>query len=299
MIKKDTTFNFRGVTSGFCMKYAGTTTQAVLATIRPRSTAGRPPPPDCGNGFDTSYLPFAKGHVIALELGGSDEPFNVVPQFEDWQGKLNGAWRQMEVALGAYPAHVMLVQIGYNRPGPNEAHDVAVAAFQVDRLRDWVDTRIPDVFRVRVWKSSEDPAAIDGDAAFDAMIARLEKAVPAYETAFNLGTGLPEPDRSMYVNQAALDVAMDLWNEDAFPSFPTFMLQPGTVANVRADLRALPGIVPTEASNVQALPIMCAYQKGLTAPKVRRMVNDMDKRGLKRAGSDLLGLPPAKKKKTK
>jgi hypothetical protein len=298
MIQKDTSFSFRGVTSSFCMKYAGTTTQAVLATIRPRTTAGRPPPPNCGNGFDTSYLPFAKGHVIALELGGSDEPFNVVPQFEDWQGKLNGAWRQMEVALGAYPAHVMLVEIGYNRPGPNETHEQAVAAFVDDRLRDWLDKRIPDVFRVRVWKSAESPAAIDGDTAFDAMIGRLEKAVPVHESVFNLGTALPEPDRSMYVNQAALQTAMDLWDEDAFPNFTGFMLQPGTVGDVRADLLALPGIVPTEASNVQALPIMLAYQKGLTAPKIRRMVDDMDKRGLKRAGSDLLGLPP-KKKKTK
>lgn len=290
MIKKDTTFKLNGVTSNFCMKCDGVTTQAVLATIRTRTSAGRNSPPACGNGFQTAKLPFAKGHVIALEVGGSDDPMNVVPQFEDWQGKPNGAWRQMELKLDAYPDHVMLVEIGYNRPGPDENHDVALAEFQNNRFRDWLDTRIPDVFRVRVWKSAENPTAINGDAAFDAMVVRLAQAVPVFETVFNLGTGLPEPDRSMYVNQAALDVAMEVWDEDKEPDFINFMLQPETVTNVRADLLAVPGIAPTEA-NVQAFPIMFAYQKGLTKPKVRRKMDEMDKRGLKRAGSDLVGVP--------
>ena len=85
-----------------CMKYSGNTTSSVIAIIKTRTkvSKNRKGPPACGNGFETAYLAFAKGHIIALELGGSDDQFNVVPQFEDWQGKANGEWRQMEVEVG-------------------------------------------------------------------------------------------------------------------------------------------------------------------------------------------------------
>jgi len=203
----------------------------------------------------------------------------------------------MEIELGAYRDHIMLVEMGYGRPGPNETHDQAVEAFDDDRLRDWLDSRIPDSFRVRVWNSTEDPSTIKSSGEFAAMVTRLALAVPAYENTLALGTALPEPDRSMYVNQTALNVAMDLWDEDKFPDFTDFMLQPKTVPKVRTDLQQVPGVTATE-SNVHAFPIMFAYQRGLTAPKVRRRLVTMDNKGLKRASSDLIGLPPNKKQKT-
>lgn len=95
----DSKFMLNGVVSHYCLKVVGNKTVAALARIKKRSTSKREAPPVCRNGFATAGLPFAKGHVIALELSGSDEAHNVVPQFEDWQGKQNGAWRQMEVDL--------------------------------------------------------------------------------------------------------------------------------------------------------------------------------------------------------
>jgi hypothetical protein len=44
--------------------------------------------------YNNGAVDVAKGHVMALELGGPDIPENIVPQWAMWQG--SGEWREME-----------------------------------------------------------------------------------------------------------------------------------------------------------------------------------------------------------
>ena len=305
MIKRDFDFNLSGVRSKLCMKYdMGTSrTEAVLCLVQHRKTSNRKGPPDCCNGFDTSYLPFAKGHVVALELGGSDDQFNVVPQFEDWQGKPNGVWRQMEIALSAskYAGHIMLVTVGYGRGGAEESHEDAYDAFVADRIRDWTDPRIPDAFHIHVWAGSASVLdAITDDAKFDTAVKTLTVKTPVFTQSFILGNGMPQPDRGMYINQNALKVTSALHNSLArSDSLPSFLLEQGTMVQVRNGVLAMPGVVPTEAMGLQAFPIMSAYQTGMSGPKVVKKIKKRKADGLPTADDDDIGIPPAKKFKDK
>lgn len=290
MIHEESTFILDGVTSSLRMKSgAGNTTLAVLAVIRHRKTSKRKGPPSCGNGFDTAYLPFAKGHVIALELGGSDNQYNVVPQFEDWQGKANGAWRQMEIELSAkqFAGHTMLVEMKYERAGIEEDNDTALSGFQADRFRDWTDPRIPSSFHVRAWKSATGLHAIDDDGKFDAAVVALNKGVTSYSKVFDLGVAMPEPDRGMYVNQAALTVAQSQYGSlKRSESFVSFMLEPGVMAKVRTQVGKTQGVRATEAQGMQAFPIMFAFQKGVSEPKIRKKILARKKIGVESAPDD-------------
>ena len=125
MLKTNDTFYLGGVTSCLRMKCeANGTPTAVLGVVRIRATTKRDPPPKCGSGYETDRLAFAKGHLIALELGGVDDQWNVVPQFEHWQGKPNGDWRIMEITvkqkLENTTGAAMLVEAGYGRGGREE-----------------------------------------------------------------------------------------------------------------------------------------------------------------------------------
>jgi hypothetical protein len=294
MIRKDTMFSLSGVTSHLIMKYNDEDyTTTVLGYIQHRVTKNRKGPPACGNGYDTSYLPFAKGHVIALELGGSDDVYNVVPQFEHWQGKPNGAWRIMENALGDSQCAScwMQVDVGYGRAGVEESHDAAQDAFDLDRLRDWTDPRIPDVFRVRVWNGIVDSSKINNDQEFDKALVKLAFSTLKFEQTFNLGTGIPEPDRNMYIVQMALSAALDkhaaLTRE---VSMLSYLLEPGAVASVRTTVAAENGVTATEAAGLQAFPIMKAYQAGVTEPKIQKKILKRNADGLGTAGDAELGI---------
>jgi len=305
MIARDFDFTLSGVQSKLCMKYdAGKSrTEAALCLVQHRKTSNRKGPPDCCNGFETAYLPFAKGHIIALELGGSDHKYNVVPQFEDWQGKPNGEWRQMELDLTAktYAGHLMLVTVSYGRSGSEESHDDAFDAFQTDRIRDWHDPRIPDAFQIRVWAGNG--ALLDGiktDGDFDAAVKKLELGKPAaYSRSFALGKGMPQPDRGMYINQHALTVTEALHTSmKRSESLISFLLEPGTMNSVRKEVESLAGVEATEALGLQAFPIMHAYQKGVSGPKIVQRIKKRKLAGMSTADDDDIGLPPAKKPKT-
>jgi hypothetical protein len=305
MITIDKAFGLEGVVSNICMRHiANGGTFAVLGRINRRGTSNRDSPPLCGNRFDTSYLPFAKGHLIALELGGSDNEYNVVPQFEDWQGKLNGEWRQMESALNKseYEGCLMLVEVAYGRTGAVEDHDAAWAAFAANRLRDWADPRIPNGFRVRVWADPLDPSSILEDARFNTEVSRLDSVVCKFDQRFNLGVKMPEPDRSMYINQMALNIA-EIKHDDEVarqparaPSMISWLLTPEAIPFVRAELGKVAGVEAPEAANQQAYPIMFAYQAGVTPSKIGKKVKLLKKAKFKVADDDLLGIPPPKKK---
>jgi hypothetical protein len=314
-------FTLQGVTSNYCMKKSGAgddaTTLAVLAEIRVRKTSGRDSPPICGNGFETAKLPFAKGHVIALELGGSDDPGNVVPQFEDWQGKPNGAWRQMEIELMQHHGKMMLVTIGYGRSGGRQDFADLRRLFDSDRLMDWSDERIPDSFQVRVWMNDGvDPSAIATDKDFDGAVAKLGKRGPSYQKDFNLGEAMPQPDRQNFVNQYAVDVAIDAY--EIYESTPrpklaradtpiSWMMSLGTMDGIRNELLNAPGVTAPEATGMQAWPVINNWQKTTEAKVVKKHKDHVKKgkkvisekevtQGMKRAASSAAkGESPAKK----
>ena len=304
MIKHDNTFNLGCVTSNICMQLTGTNTTAVLGLIKRRATGRRASPPACGNSYDTAYLPFAKGHILGLEIGGTDSPYNVVPQFEDWQGKANGEWRQMEIDLdnALYQDAVVLIELTYNRPGVEENHDIAIAQFQNNQLRDWTDPRIPDSYTIRIFNEPLDPSTILTDLLFNQAVTMLKTKAHVFSKQFNLGTIMPEPDRSMYINQYALDAAYDYHDATKLNrevSMISLILEPGTIETVRTAVGQNPAISQAEATAIQGFPIMFAYQKGLTLSKVVKQRNKRLAEGLPTATEYNIGLRNAGVKKAK
>jgi hypothetical protein len=84
----------------------------VSGFVDPQATTGRPNAPEPSSGIrvgvqsklvdqkitrNTGIIDAQKGHIMALELGGPDKPWNIVPQWGNWQG--NGVWRKAEVAI--------------------------------------------------------------------------------------------------------------------------------------------------------------------------------------------------------
>ncbi len=277
-IVNETTFKLNGTTSNFCMKLVGSKTVAVLGLIKLRSSSSRDSPPACGNGFETDYLAFAKGHVIALELGGSDNCNNVVPQFEHWQGKPNGAWRQMEIALRAHAGKTMLVEIGYGRTGGEQIFAALRTKFESNRLIDWTDSRIPDSFTVSVWPASTlDPATITTDLAFDAAVTSLRTTGTMFNQSFALGNAMPEPDRTMYIDQEAITIANDLFAErtgsESTLAEMTWLLLAGTIVTIRTRLLAVPGVTATEAAGYQFSGLLYAMHQ--TTPARAKKVHKL------------------------
>jgi len=304
MIKHDNTFNLGGVTSNICMKLTGDNTTAVLGLIKRRVTGKRASPPACANGYDTAYLPFAKGHILGLEVGGTDSPYNVVPQFEDWQGKANGEWRQMEIDLdnALYEDAIVLIEVAYNRVGVEESHDTAYAEFQGNQLRDWTDPRIPDAYSIRVFKEMLDPSTIITELLFDQAVMMLNTKGHVFSKQFNLGKTMPEPDRSMYINQFALDAAYDYHDSTNLKrnvSMISLILEPGTIEFVRTAVGQNPAISHAEAAGIQGFPIMFAYQRGVTLPKIVKQRNKRLAEGLPTATATNIGIHNGGVKKAK
>ena len=84
----------------------------VAGLVEPRTTKGRPGAPEPSSGLkvgvkwkevgsadtrNTGIVDAQKGHIMALELGGPDKPWNIVPQWGNWQA--NGEWRKAEVEI--------------------------------------------------------------------------------------------------------------------------------------------------------------------------------------------------------
>ncbi len=129
----------------------------MFGLIRRQGAAGRLLiAPACISGFGTDNTPFAKGHIMAVELGGWDNSHNIVPQYECWQGLQGGPWRDMEVQIGNNPTvNTMIVRMSYDSLGDTLA--VNRARFQNgETLFHWEDSRIPT--RFEVWTlTSADP----------------------------------------------------------------------------------------------------------------------------------------------
>jgi len=99
---------------------------------------------------------------MALELGGCDDPENIVPQYELWQGVAGGAWRDMEGALYSRGGDVMVVEIHYAVVGDNYVADQQLFN-QNDRLIHWTGPNIPT--RFQVWAVTASSGAGAGSIA--------------------------------------------------------------------------------------------------------------------------------------
>jgi hypothetical protein len=292
----ENTFTLNGKTSNFCVKINGGNTVGAIAVIKVRSSQGRDTPGPCGNGFDTTRLPFARGHIIASELGGSDLPQNLVPQFEDWQGKGNGAWRNMETTLSAgHDGKIMHVEIGYGRTGGVQTYATLLASFEADHLMDWFDSRIPDSFRVRVFTSPTcNPSAVTNDVQFDTMSALLCTGAAAYDHTFTLGNSMPQPDRGMYIGQAAASIFEDLVDEPGFAPLVrsltpvSLLLTQDFVSEVRVRLASVGGVTAAEASGFQAIQGVLALNN-ITEPKIMTKVKRRRTEGVAMASDADIG----------
>ncbi|MFJ4145817.1 hypothetical protein [Pseudomonas sp. NPDC089734] len=169
----------------------------LVGVIHRQDTGNRGEPPACHCGFLTGGTPFAKGHIMALELGGCDESFNIVPQYELWQGAAGGAWRDMETAIKAdLAAEVMVVEIDYAAVA--DAYDVQKAAFTAgDSLQHWTGPNIP--IRFRVWTVTQATvaeylAASDADKELNiaALIANRHAEVALLDESID---AMPDIDR--------------------------------------------------------------------------------------------------------
>jgi len=93
--------------------------EKVEALLTPCVTTGRSGAPDPSSGLDLTYTGFDKGHVIALELGGVDDHFNIIPQCRFFQQ--SGPWRKAEreilKIIKKYPPYTckMKVKLAYVR----------------------------------------------------------------------------------------------------------------------------------------------------------------------------------------
>lgn len=175
----------------------------LIGVIHRQNTGDRDQPPNCHTGFVTEGTPFAKGHVMALELGGCDQSFNIVPQYERWQGSpgaANGAsWRDMELSLRNGQQEVMVVEMDYAAVADSYAANKAAFAGG-DNLLHWTGPNIP--IRFRVWAVSRATVAtyLAADAAgktaaIGAVITARHGEAPMFEAAIN---SMPAADREYW-----------------------------------------------------------------------------------------------------
>lgn len=154
--------------------------QMLIGEIVPQTSEGRDSPPDCFSGFDTAGTAFAKGHIMALELGGCDDSENIVPQYGQWQGNQNGAWRKMEkavydhaVAKGA-EKQVLVVACNYPGGATMVTPEERAAYLNGEKLRHFTDPRIP--LRFKVWVVPRTWASKSGKVTMEAFLKAGEKA---------------------------------------------------------------------------------------------------------------------------
>jgi hypothetical protein len=125
------------------------------------ATTGRDNPPDPYSGFACGNSPYAKGHIMALELGGPDISENIVPQFGQWQGV--GEWRQMEVEVAnRYHGHFFTVCLDYDFNGLDRNTFADPWDSGQGEIEAWELKVIPTKFRVRVLDFSSTHAVVTG-----------------------------------------------------------------------------------------------------------------------------------------
>jgi hypothetical protein len=191
---------------------------ALVGEIVRQDTGGRDSPPDCVSGFKTDGTPFAKGHIMALELGGPDITSNIVPQYGQWQGNPQGEWRKMETAINdakATDEQVMVVLIDYDDNAADN-YDGQLQNFSGgNKLFHWVDRRIPTRFRVwalkSTWTTGTAPNVISLANYFAADSTGKAAAINPLTTALSANTG-PKPKFDQTIN-AMPSVDREYWKK--------------------------------------------------------------------------------------
>ncbi|HEV2495236.1 MAG TPA: hypothetical protein VG204_19430 [Terriglobia bacterium] len=200
--------------------------RAVFGRIAVITTSGRENPPQPLSGFACDRTPFAKGHIMALELGGPDISANIVPQYGLWQG--NGEWRTMETTLAKeHNGHLFAARLFYNFA----SHDYA-GQFQRcsnGEVFDWNHYCIPT--RIDVWvldaQATRHPAvshlttALSAPAADEKafaevldIISRLEPETPPVRFGeSHYQYEMPDIDRKYWLGQHVFQIIDEWWTD--------------------------------------------------------------------------------------
>jgi hypothetical protein len=183
--------------------------QMLIGEIFPQSSDGRDSPPDCYSGFDTAGTAFAKGHIMALELGGCDDSENIVPQYGQWQGNQNGAWRKMEKAVYEHAVskgsekQVLVVACNYPSGATMVTLEERAAYLAGEKLRHFTDPRIP--LRFKVWVVPKTWASKSGKVTVEAFFKATEKATLFTGLFLALGTEVAPVFEETITEMPAID----------------------------------------------------------------------------------------------
>jgi hypothetical protein len=181
----------------------------LVGEIFPQSSEVRDYVPPCFSGFKTGGTAFAQGHIMALELGGCDDSENIVPQYGQWQGNQNGAWRKMEkavydhaVAKGAEKP-VLVVACDYPFGATMVTPEERAAYENGEKLRHFTDPRIP--YRYKTWVVPRAWTAKTGKVTLDAFFKAPDKATLFTGLFLALGTEVAPVFEETITEMPAID----------------------------------------------------------------------------------------------
>lgn len=184
----------------YALRLVGANTVGLLGRIQCRPTNDRDNPPQPANGFNTAGTPFGNGHLLALNLGGTDDTRNLVPQWEQWQQ--TGTWRQIEVNCVVFDGELFRCDVEYDGAALDK-HAILLAGMATDPLQVWTDPRLPTAFRVRVYK--HDTAALNAlhgnERAYDWMATTLDSMRPLFDSNVLAHQDMPPEDVLYWQNQ--------------------------------------------------------------------------------------------------
>jgi hypothetical protein len=141
----------------------------VAGLVEPRTTKGRPGAPEPSSGLkvgvkwkevgsadtrNTGIVDAQKGHIMALELGGPDKPWNIVPQWGNWQA--NGEWRKSEVQI--HEAALEAQERGHRM---QFVADVKYKRYQDPTRATFKGLTVPTSFVVTIQEVDEDGEPVD------------------------------------------------------------------------------------------------------------------------------------------
>jgi hypothetical protein len=260
----------------YAIRLSGNNTTGVVGRIQLRSTQGRPSPPQPFNGFNTAYTPFGNGHVLALSLGGTDEPRNLVPQWEQWQQ--TGTWRAIESACESHDGKVFRCDIGYDAAALDQYATLA-STFATEPLISWADPRLPVSFRVRIYNHDADAnlraLATDGD--YDRLTGSLDRMAAAFDSGPLDHRPMPPEDVIYWQNEVLRRVS-----DQAYQSFQSgeqarlasqgkalgstlnytnFLLHPETRPSIQSMLASMTGFSPPDIAGLQVDRLLSATHK--------------------------------------
>ena len=189
---------------------AKATATQLVGVIHRQETRGRDNPPPCLSEFETFATPFARGHIMALELGGPDISANIVPQYGQWQGNEQGDWRKMEVKI-RYETDddVFIADLTYTTETFGTTYEDQKLNFENgNKLFHWQDTRIPVRFRVWTVKADWEGGGVKIKDYLDADNERKDERISALIQALadppffdKTIDQMPQVDREYWKNQ--------------------------------------------------------------------------------------------------